>query len=111
MKPCANHADGRGNVTNRRNRKRWLLSVRSPFGGNGWSVPCYWCRRPLTAEDLEVDRWPLCGHAGGSYRRDNIVPACSDCNRTRCSRKGAVCRSGGQQVLAMLAGQEVAHAG
>ena len=106
MKACANHADGRGSTRNRRARKRWLLE----FFGDGTTVPCYWnCGRQLTAETLEVDRWPLCGHAGGSYRRDNIVPACSDCNRTRCSRRGAVCRSGPQLQLGLLEVRDAAE--
>lgn len=104
---CANHANGRGNAADRARRKRWLLSPASGHHGNGWSVPCHHCGRALITETLEVDRYPLCGHAGGNYRRGNIVPACADCNRTRCSRRGAPCRVKGQ--LAMFG--EVAHAG
>jgi hypothetical protein len=100
-------ADGRGSAYDRRARKAWLLSAQAGFGGNGQAVPCYWCRCPLTSATVEADRFPLCGHSGGGYRRDNIVPACGDCNRTRCSRRGAVCRvrAAAQPEL------EVRHAG
>ena len=110
MKACANHADGRGNARDRRTRKRWLLSEAAGFGGDGQHVPCRWCGRELDTFTVEADRWPLCGHAGGSYRRGNLVPACADCNRTRCSRRGAVCRTGPVVQLELVA-REVAHAG
>ncbi len=95
--------DARGNAYDRAARKGFLLDQ-----GDGWSVPCRWCGRRLTWDTLEVDRWPVCGHAGGSYRRDNIVPAFADCNRTRCSRRGAPCQMPGQLELVA---REVAHAG
>lgn len=50
------------------------------FGGNGESVPCWWeCGRVVTKATVEADRII----AGGSYRRDNIVPACRPCNLAR----------------------------
>lgn len=48
------------------------------------TVPCAWCGRTLTYTTLEVDRWPRCGHAGGRYTRDNVIPSCSRCNKKRC---------------------------
>lgn len=103
--------DTRGNTADRARHKAWLLSPAAPFGGNGWAVPCHHCGRTLTAESMEVDRFPICGHDGGSYRRGNIVPACIDCNRSR-SRRGAVCRMGGQLQIGLdLVVKEVAHAG
>ena len=77
--------DGRGSSEDRRRRKRWLVSPEAGFGGNGRSVPCRWCGKRLRlGRALEADRYPICGHAGGTYRRDNIVPACRKCNATRC---------------------------
>lgn len=32
----------------------------------------------------EIDRFPVCGHDGGTYKRDNIVPSCARCNKRRC---------------------------
>jgi len=101
-------ADARGNCYDRAARKAWLLSPAAPFGGNGRTVPCYWCVRALTAETVEIDRWPVCGHAGGSYRRDKIVPACKSCNAGRCTRAAAPCRGGGQLGLDLVV-KEVAH--
>lgn len=88
---CAGHAT-RGNVYDRYNRKSWLLSPAAGFGGNHRRVPCTWCGRRLTRRQLQVDRWPLCGHKGGRYVRGNVVPACASCNRTRCSWRTASCR-------------------
>lgn len=36
---------------------------------------------------MEVDRHPLEGCKGGTYRRDNIVPACAACNRLNAEEK------------------------
>jgi hypothetical protein len=50
------------------------------FGGNGESVPCWWgCGRSVDQATVEADRII----PGGSYRRDNIVPACRPCNLAR----------------------------
>jgi len=76
--------DRRGSAANRRARRSWLLSPESGFGGDRKSVPCYHCGTRLTPSMMEVDRFPVCGHDGGSYRRDNIVPSCRGCNLWRC---------------------------
>ena len=61
------------------------MSEGAGFGGNGRTVRCYHgCGTLLTASSLEVDRFPVCGHDGGRYTRDNIVPACRSCNLFRC---------------------------
>lgn len=72
-------ADRRGNPTDRRNRKIFLLSARAGFGGDGASVPCFYCGTPLTFETVQADRVI----ADGSYRRDNIRPADQVCNNLR----------------------------
>jgi hypothetical protein len=57
-----------------------MISAASGFGGDGSKVPCYWeCGRELTEATVEADRIV----PGGSYRRDNIVPACRPCNLAR----------------------------
>jgi hypothetical protein len=38
----------------------------------------------LTLSTMSADRYPLCGHKGGSYRRENVVPSCASCNERRC---------------------------
>lgn len=78
----------RGNSTDRRNRKIWLLSRGSGtiidgawhlFGGTGHTVPCFHCDELLTFQTVEADRI----EPGGSYARTNIVPSCRGCNLER----------------------------
>lgn len=75
------YPDLRGPAAQRRRRRRWLVEEY----GDGTYVRCWWCPTVLTVDTLEVDRYPTCGHDGGTYRRTNIVPSCRPCNRTRCS--------------------------
>ena len=89
-----------GNAYDRRARRRWLVEVHGVprlSDGEKTRVRCYHCGALLRADSTttwDVDRYPVCGHAGGSYRRDNIVVACVWCNRTRCNTKGKLCRQG-----------------
>jgi hypothetical protein len=57
----------------------WMLSAASGFGGNGTEVPCVFCQESLTYETVEADR----KDCGGSYRRENVQPACRPCNLAR----------------------------
>lgn len=63
--------DQRGNSTDRRRRKVWLLKM---FGQSCWHCGCR-----LWLETVQADRII----PGGSYRRDNIVASCADCNIAR----------------------------
>ena len=72
----------RGSSFDRRSRKNWLLSPDSGYGGNGNSVPCVHCSTPVDFAHVEADR-KLPGSAGGSYRRENVQPACRNCNLAR----------------------------
>jgi HNH endonuclease len=65
----------RGNSKDRRMRKLWMLAVY----GNGAHCPCTHCGHSLTMETVEADRII----PGGPYRRENIQPACRQCNLTR----------------------------
>jgi len=71
---------GRGGSTLRRHRKQFLLDT----FGNGKQVACRigfpGCVGMLDETTLTVDRWPIPGSAGGSYRYSNIRPACQSCN-------------------------------
>ena len=77
--------DRRGSSGDRRRRRWWLVSPEAGFNGNGESVECFWdCGRRVYAETwlgpvVEADRQI----PGGSYRRDNIMPACRPCNVAR----------------------------
>lgn len=84
--------DLRGSSYGRRARKLWLLAR----FGDGAMAPCAWCGRLLDYGSMEVDRFPVCGHDGGRYTRDNVVPACSSCNGTRC----AACKAEAEEAEA-----------
>jgi hypothetical protein len=72
--------DKRGSSGDRKRRREWLVSPVAGFGGNGSEVPCFWkCGRELDVYTVEADRVI----PGGSYRRENIVPACRPCNLAR----------------------------
>lgn len=64
-----------GSSYDRRRRKQWLLVT----FGDGTTAPCHYCEKALTFVTLTVDRI-LAGVLGGTYRRDNIRPACMRCN-------------------------------
>jgi 5-methylcytosine-specific restriction endonuclease McrA len=93
----------RGNVTDRERRRKWLLEtyradlVLVLMKGHDAPVAirpenarfyegdtileccrCYRCGKLLTLETLTVDRI-IPGCKGGTYRRNNIRPSCSDC--------------------------------
>jgi hypothetical protein len=74
------NSNARGSTTDRRNRRLWLLSPESGFGGNGQRVKCATCPKVLTYETLTVDRYPIMGCDGGTYKRNNIRPQCLQCN-------------------------------
>ncbi len=89
----------RGSSEERRRRKAWLLetfranvdaypssyglreqSIRGvPLGQGVPACRCYRCGDLLTLETLTVDR-RVPKALGGTYRRDNIRPACGTCN-------------------------------
>jgi 5-methylcytosine-specific restriction endonuclease McrA len=87
---CVGDTCGRGNVTDRRRRREWLVSPRAPFGGNGTYVPCAaGCLTLLTVETLEVDKI-IPTALGGRYVRSNIQPLCLKCNRNKLDKVGWV---------------------
>jgi 5-methylcytosine-specific restriction endonuclease McrA len=88
----------RGSAEDRRRRREWLLDtyranvdvIVNP-GGRLFEVEpgsveyavhacrCYRCGQLLVMSTVTVDRI-IPGCKGGTYRRDNIRPACSGCN-------------------------------
>jgi 5-methylcytosine-specific restriction endonuclease McrA len=91
-----------GNNEDRRRRREWLIEtyradadlssfevqtgpwtpparVQCPLGSGEPACRCYRCGKLMTAETLTVDRI-IPGCKGGTYRRDNIRPACGKCN-------------------------------
>ena len=65
----------RGNSYARRARKLWMLL----WYGDGHTCRCVHCHAPLTFRTVEADRII----PGASYRRENIQPSCSPCNKRR----------------------------
>lgn len=65
----------RGNTADRAARRAYLLAT----FGDGATAPCWRCEVVLTDETITVDRI-VPGAEGGTYRRDNIRPACAPCN-------------------------------
>lgn len=68
----------RGNTRDREARRRWLVRAYQSDYGSGW-CRCYRCGALLTVDTVTVDRI-IPGARGGTYRRNNIRPACARCN-------------------------------
>ncbi len=103
----ASNGNSSGNAEDRRRRRVWLLDT---YQANVDTLPyregetvtwepvqlglgvkacrCYRCGGLLTLETLTVDRI-IPGCKGGTYRRNNIRPACGDCNSETGGRLGA----------------------
>ena len=72
----------RGSAAARRSRKGYLLTV----WGDGETCACiYGCGTVLSFATVEADRI-IPGTSGGSYRRENVIPACRQCNSRRGDR-------------------------
>jgi hypothetical protein len=67
--------DKRGSSAARKARKGYLLTL----WGDGETCGCLYCDKPLDFTTVEADRII----AGGSYARDNVIPACRECNVAR----------------------------
>lgn len=79
----------RGSASSRRALKRWMLDT----FGDGVTAPCSFCGRPLTAETMSKDRYPIPGRKGGRYVRGNVRPACLSCNASEGARQAAIERA------------------
>lgn len=90
----------RGNTEDRRRRREWLVltyranvdviryypsrlgktvAAQGPLGSGQPACRCYRCGFLLTVDTVTVDRI-IPGCKGGTYRRNNIRPACAGCN-------------------------------
>lgn len=80
------NSNSRGGSKDRRIRKQWLLDN----FGDGESAPCSFnCGTLVTFTTITVDRFPISGIEGGTYKRGNIRPACGPCNSSDGSSLGA----------------------
>lgn len=67
----------RGNSTDRARRRQYL--VRTYEADVASRCRCYRCGELLTVDTVTVDRI-VPGCLGGRYVRENIRPACAECN-------------------------------
>lgn len=67
----------RGSAADRRARRQWLLDE---FGDGTTTACAYGCGTRVDIKTMSVDRYPVPGCQGGTYRRGNIRPACGPCN-------------------------------
>lgn len=84
------NANQRGSVADRRRRREFLVVAFAADKRKRGKAACrcYRCGELLTSSEVTVDRI-IPGCRGGSYRRNNIRPACGRCN----SITGATTRS------------------
>lgn len=81
----ASNSNVRGNTTDRRRRKNWLLAE---FGDGTVASCAFGCGTELNFYTMTVDRYPVPGYDGGRYVRGNIRPACAECNTDDGARAG-----------------------
>lgn len=60
------------------NLRQWVIDT----DGDGTGVPCEGCGRWLTYKQVTLDRFPIPGRWGGTYRRDNVRAMCRFCNNS-----------------------------
>jgi hypothetical protein len=83
--------NARGGSKDRRVRKQWLLDT----FGDGTEAICTLqlterCEGTVTFDSMTVDRYPVAGIDGGTYKRGNIQPACAPCNEYQGGQMGPV---------------------
>lgn len=81
------NGNARGNTRDRASRRAFLLAK----FGDGEHAPCYRCSAVLDDSTITVDR-VIPGCEGGTYRRDNLRPACGPCNSETGGQLGAARR-------------------
>jgi 5-methylcytosine-specific restriction endonuclease McrA len=72
------NGNARGNTRDREARRLWLLKTWQSDCGSSY-CRCYRCGDLLLLHQITVDRI-IPGAKGGTYRRNNIRPACARCN-------------------------------
>jgi hypothetical protein len=71
------NTNSRGSSYDRARRKTWLLNE----FGDGTTAPCsFGCGTTVDVTTIWVDRFPIPGWQGGTYRKGNIRPSCGPCN-------------------------------
>jgi hypothetical protein len=62
-------------------RRRRLRQHCLDRDGDGTTVACaFGCGLMLVMDTITLDRFPVSGYDGGTYRRENVRAACGPCN-------------------------------
>lgn len=88
----ANRGSNKNDVPSAEQRRAlntWLLGT----DGDGITVPCAFCQRPLLFSEITRDRYPKPGRKGGRYIKGNIRAACMSCNASDGARQAALERA------------------
>lgn len=72
------------NTPQRKRLREWVLKE----FGNGICAPCSTCGFYLTIDTLTLDRFPIPGKWGGTYRHKNVRPQCQSCNGSHVGEPG-----------------------
>lgn len=76
------NSNARGSSSDRKARKVWLLETYAADHRHLSWIPmcrCYRCGDLMDFDTMTIDRI-IPGCRGGTYRRNNIRPACGQCN-------------------------------
>ena len=79
--------DTRGSSKSRARRREIMLTEHAYFVDDEVRVDCHHCQISVRHDLAQIDRYPICGHAGGKYSLENLVWACYMCNGGRCSKE------------------------
>lgn len=63
-------------TADRQRLRQWVLD----WWGDGQTCKCVGCDTWLDNQTLTLDRYPVPGKFGGTYRRNNVRPMCYVCN-------------------------------
>lgn len=90
MRRGTTNRNARGSSYSRERRRQWLVATyRADEDLDGEpACRCYRCGTLLTAVTVTADRIKP-GCEGGTYRRENIRPACGRCNSSEGGALGA----------------------
>lgn len=78
LKLCPKHSVGDGDPRHTAQARRVRAEVLAS------NPPCHWCGKPATT----VDHYPVPIVRGGAITKDNVVPSCERCNKSRGDRPG-----------------------
>lgn len=96
----------RGNTKDRLARRIWLCLTFDLDLGPHYCRCAFGCGAILDVDTVTADRYPIPGCEGGTYRRDNIRPACAPCNTKHGAALGVIKRAE-RRLLKLLQDKDV----